>query len=105
MIVVVTSPIFGAFLSSLRLLRLARLLRFLRLGALLTRLMQRERALSSGTAFRFAALVTLLVVVIAGAAETLVDNGGFPSTWDGIWWARPKQSSLRWRDLRQNSRT
>jgi hypothetical protein len=44
--------------------------------------MQRERALSSGTAFRFAALVTLLVVVIAGAAETLVDNGDFPSTWD-----------------------
>jgi voltage-gated potassium channel len=27
------------------------------------------------------------VVVIAGAAESLVDNGDFPTTWDGIWWA------------------
>jgi voltage-gated potassium channel len=86
-IVVVTAPAFGAFLSSLRFLRLARFLRFLRLGALFTRLMQRERALSSGTAFRFAALLTLLVVVIAGAAESLVDSDDFPTTWDGIWWA------------------
>jgi voltage-gated potassium channel len=59
----------------------------LRLGAILSRLLQRERALSSGTAFRFAALLTLLVVVIAGAVESLVDTKDFASTWDGIWWA------------------
>jgi hypothetical protein len=92
-IVVVTAPPFGAFLSSLRLLRLARLLRVLRLGALLTRLLQRERTLSSGTAFRFAALLTLLVVVIAGAAESLVDHGDFPTTWDGIWCGRHRHDS------------
>lgn len=86
-IVATTMPLFGAFLSSLRLLRLARLLRLLRLGALLTRLLQRERALTSGTAFRFAGLITLLVVVIAGATESVVDSGDFPTTWDGIWWA------------------
>jgi voltage-gated potassium channel len=86
-IVVVTAPAFGAFLSSLRLLRLARLLRLLRLGAILTRLMQRERALTSGTAFRFAALLTLLVIVIAGAAQSLVAHDDFKTTWDGIWWA------------------
>jgi voltage-gated potassium channel len=86
-IVGVTAPAFGAFLSSLRLLRLARLLRLLRLSAILTRLMQRERAVSSGTAFRFAALLTLLVVVMAGAAESLVDTKDFSSTWNGIWWA------------------
>jgi voltage-gated potassium channel len=86
-IVVVTTPAFGAFLSSLRLVRLARLLRLLRLGAILTRLLQRERALTSGDAFRFAALLTLLVVVLAGAAESLVDTKDFASTWDGIWWA------------------
>jgi voltage-gated potassium channel len=68
-VVVTTTATFGAFLSFLRLLRLARLLRLLRLGAILTRLMQRERSISSGTAFRFAALLTLLVVVIAGAVE------------------------------------
>jgi voltage-gated potassium channel len=76
-IVVVTAPAFGAFLSSLRLLRLARLLRLLRLGAILTRLLQRERTVTSGTAFRFAALLTLLVVVIAGAVEALVDTKDF----------------------------
>jgi voltage-gated potassium channel len=86
-IVVVTTPAFGAFLSSLRLVRLARLLRLLRLGAIFTRLLQRERALSSGTAFRFAALLTLLVVVIAGGVESLVDTRDFHSTWDGMWWA------------------
>lgn len=87
LIVVVTAPAFGAFLSSLRLLRLARLLRLLRLGAILTRLLQRERSVTSGTAFRFASLLTLLVIVIAGAAQTLVASDDFHSTWDGIWWA------------------
>jgi voltage-gated potassium channel len=86
-IVVVTAPAFGAFLSSLRLVRLARLLRLLRLGAILSRVLQRERALSSGAAFRFVALLTLLVVVISGAVESLVDSHDFPSTWDGMWWA------------------
>ena len=86
-IVVVTAPAFGAFLSSLRLLRLGRLLRLMRLGAILTRLLQRERALTSGTAFRFAALLTLLVIVIAGAAQSLADNHDFKTTWKGIWWA------------------
>lgn len=70
-IVVVTIPFFGAFLSSLRFVRLAWLLRVLRLGAILMRLIQRERALSSGTAFRFASLLTLLVIVIAGAVQSL----------------------------------
>src|ERR1043166_4764350 len=78
-IVVVTPPVFGKFLSSMRLLRLARLFRLLRLGALVTRMLQRERALSSGAAFRLAALLTLLIVVIAGATEALVDRGDFHS--------------------------
>ena len=87
LIVVVTAPAFGAFLSSLRLLRVARLLRLRRPGAILTRLLQRERTVTSGTAFRFASLVTLLVIVIAGAAQSLVASDDFHSTWDGIWWA------------------
>jgi hypothetical protein len=63
-IVVVTAPAFGAFLSSPRLLRLARLLRLLRLGAILKRLLQRERSVTNRPAFHFASLLTLLVIVI-----------------------------------------
>jgi voltage-gated potassium channel len=102
-IVVVTVPFFGRFLSSLRLIRLARLLRLMRLSVILTRLIQRERALSSGTAFRFAALMTLLVIVIAGAVQSLVDNRDFTSTWNGIWWAIETVTTVGYGDLQPTS--
>jgi voltage-gated potassium channel len=99
MIVVVSTPAFGAFLSSLRFLRLARLLRLLRLGTLMTRLLQRERTVTSGAAFRLASLLTVLVIVIAGAAQTLVDNGDFHTTWDGIWWAVETVTTVGYGDV------
>jgi voltage-gated potassium channel len=99
LIVVVTAPPFGRFLSSLRLMRLARLLRLLRLTAILTRLIQRERTLSSGTVFRIAAMLTLLVVVIAGAVEALIDTSDFHSTWQGIWWAAVTVTTVGYGDV------
>ena len=87
LIIVLTSPLFGRFLASLRLVRLARLIRLLRLTAILTRAIRREQALTTGATFRLVALLTLVIVVVSGSVEALVDSGDFPSTWDGIWWA------------------
>lgn len=86
-VIVLTVPRVSGWLASMRLVRLARLIRLFRAGTLLTRLLQREKALSSGTAFRFVALVTVFVVVVAGSVEAIVDTKDFNSTWLGIWWA------------------
>lgn len=103
LIVVLTLPAFGSFLASLRLLRLARLLRLLRLGALLSRALQRERALTSGQTFRFVALLTILVVVVGGAAEATVDSGDFSSVWSGIWWAVVTVTTVGYGDITPKS--
>jgi voltage-gated potassium channel len=98
-IVVLTLPAFGSFLSSLRLARLVRLFRLLRLGVILTRALQRERALTSVATFRFVGLVTALVVVVSGAAQSLVDSGAFPSVWDGIWWSIATVTTVGYGDV------
>jgi voltage-gated potassium channel len=98
-IVVLTVPIFGVFLSSLRFLRLSRLLRLVRAGVILSRAMQAERRLSSGQTFRIVALATLFVVVVSGAAQAAFDAKEFKSVWDGVWWATVTVTTVGYGDL------
>src|SRR5262249_17334437 len=77
-LVVVSVPVYPRFLQSLRLVRLVRLLRLMRAGIIVARALQAERRLASTNAFRFAALATIFLTVVAGAAQATVDAHEFP---------------------------
>jgi voltage-gated potassium channel len=95
-LVIVTVPTYGAFLSSLRLIRLARLVRA---GVIVARALKGERSLTSATTFRFVALITVLMVVVAGSAQATFDSHDFPSVWDGFWWAIVTVTTVGYGDL------
>jgi voltage-gated potassium channel len=96
---VLTVPLFGQFLSSLRLVRLARLLRLLRAGVIIGRAFQAERRLTSPQTFRFVALLTVFIVVVAGAAQAAFNANEFDSVWDGVWWAVVTVTTVGYGDL------
>jgi voltage-gated potassium channel len=97
-VIALTVPFVNGLLASMRLVRLARLIRLFRAGTILTRLLQREKALSSGAAFRFVALITVFVVVVAGSVEAIVETEKIHSTWDGIWWAATTVTTVGYGD-------
>jgi len=98
-LVVLTVPVLGSVLSGLRLARLLRLVRVLRLGVLVGRAIQAESRLTSGAAFRLAALITAFIVVVAGAAQATFDTRDFSSVWDGIWWSVVTVTTVGYGDL------
>jgi voltage-gated potassium channel len=98
-LVVLTVPLYGQLLSSLRLVRLVRLLRLPRAVAIIARAIQAERRLTSGQTFRVVALVTVFIVVVAGAAQATFDANEFTSVCDGVWWAVVTVTTVGYGDL------
>ena len=98
-IVILTVPFVPALLASLRLARLLRLLRLVRLAMLGTRAHAAAHVLTSRQGFRYVALVTGLLVIVAGAAVSVADAEKFPNVGLGIWWAITTVTTVGYGDV------
>jgi voltage-gated potassium channel len=87
LLVIATPPFYSRLLSSARLLRLTRLMRLARLGLLGGIAIRLERKIMSRQGFRYLALATAFLVVVAGAVISVVDSTDIPDVGTGIWWA------------------
>jgi voltage-gated potassium channel len=98
-IIVVSFPVSIFLLSLTRLGRLLRLLRLVRLSALGSRALAAEKLLTSRQGFRYVALATGVLIVVAGFAVSLADTNTFPNLWLGIWWAIATVTTVGYGDV------
>lgn len=96
---VLTIPLVSNFIKAGRMIVVARLLRVARATMLVLRAIRAERSISTGTTLRLIALLTVFVVVVAGAAEATVDSHDFPRVWDGVWWATVTVTTVGYGDV------
>ena len=99
LIVVASFPFSIFLLSATRLARLIRLLRLVRLSALGSRALAAEKLLTSRQGFRYVALATGVLIVVAGFAVSIADTGTFPNLWLGIWWAIATVTTVGYGDV------
>lgn len=99
LIVVVSFPLSIFLLSTTRLARLVRLLRLVRLSALGGRALAAEKLLTSRQGFRYVALATGMLIVVAGFAVSIADSGTFHNPWLGIWWAITTVTTVGYGDV------
>ncbi len=98
-IVFLSGPLLPALLSSLRLTRLLRLMRLLRLAALAGRALTAQRTLTSRQGFRYVAMATVLLVILAGFSVSIADREEFTSPWLGMWWAVTTVTTVGYGDV------